>query len=275
MEQLLQGNTTCTLNEQIQYFKDSFTDLDGNWSIRVKEMLEMESNKVETLTKRQEELTIEMPQLIQRAMTKSKQVLLDLETLPKDIDTLDTGIQSHQQHLNQLMEILHPIAARLLIVDRQRTFLSLLCTIETQSKHLRDSIQDSDSCLDGLTAYQALQRVSVDEFPFLSDLLAQRLTFLSQSLRQQGERKLKETLEDINWPHKPENDEFSHVSEAMDQLIQLQMGLDDARDKPLWAIECLTDPIARRFKYHFSGNRRTNRLDKPEWYFKFILGILQ
>jgi hypothetical protein len=36
-------------------------------------------------------------------------------------------------------------------------------------------------------------------------------------------------------------------------------------------IELLVTPFKQRFEYHFMGNRQTNRLDKPEWYFTQIL----
>ncbi|XP_012558098.2 RAD50-interacting protein 1 isoform X1 [Hydra vulgaris] len=35
--------------------------------------------------------------------------------------------------------------------------------------------------------------------------------------------------------------------------------------------ELLVKPIKKRFKYHFYGNRHTNNLDKPEWYYTQVL----
>ena len=37
------------------------------------------------------------------------------------------------------------------------------------------------------------------------------------------------------------------------------------------AIEELIIPLHKRFSYHFSGNRPTNRRDKPEWYLRQVL----
>ncbi|GLB36487.1 putative RINT-1 / TIP-1 family protein [Lyophyllum shimeji] len=41
----------------------------------------------------------------------------------------------------------------------------------------------------------------------------------------------------------------------------------------LYPLQALVQPISLRFKYHFEGNRQTNRLDKPEWYFTHILNV--
>jgi len=40
---------------------------------------------------------------------------------------------------------------------------------------------------------------------------------------------------------------------------------------PSQAIQELLSPLLKRFTYHFSGNRPTNRRDKPEWYFRQVL----
>lgn len=37
------------------------------------------------------------------------------------------------------------------------------------------------------------------------------------------------------------------------------------------AIQELVTPLAKRFYYHFSGNRPTNKKEKPEWYMRQIL----
>lgn len=37
------------------------------------------------------------------------------------------------------------------------------------------------------------------------------------------------------------------------------------------AMQELIHPLLKRFHYHFSGNRPTNRRDKPEWYMRQVL----
>lgn len=40
---------------------------------------------------------------------------------------------------------------------------------------------------------------------------------------------------------------------------------------PSLPIQELLLPLLKRFAYHFSGNRQTNRRDKPEWYLRQVL----
>lgn len=39
-------------------------------------------------------------------------------------------------------------------------------------------------------------------------------------------------------------------------------------------IDLLLEPIVKRFRYHFYGHRQTNRRDKPEWFFTFVLNLI-
>lgn len=44
---------------------------------------------------------------------------------------------------------------------------------------------------------------------------------------------------------------------------------------PLTAAAILFQPILLRFRYHFDGERATNRLDKPEWFLRHMLALVQ
>lgn len=40
-------------------------------------------------------------------------------------------------------------------------------------------------------------------------------------------------------------------------------------------MKLLLEAIDTRFRYHFSGRKETNRIDKPEWMFTFVLNTLK
>ncbi|SPO24350.1 uncharacterized protein UTRI_03618 [Ustilago trichophora] len=50
-------------------------------------------------------------------------------------------------------------------------------------------------------------------------------------------------------------------------------GSDDYQ--PLLTTQCLIEPMLLRFRYHFDGDRSTNRLDKPEWYMSHIASLIR
>ncbi|KAK0198491.1 TIP-1 family-domain-containing protein [Armillaria mellea] len=42
----------------------------------------------------------------------------------------------------------------------------------------------------------------------------------------------------------------------------------------LYPLEALVQPLSLRFKYHFEGDRQTNQLHRPEWYFTHVLNVI-
>lgn len=50
-------------------------------------------------------------------------------------------------------------------------------------------------------------------------------------------------------------------------------GSDDYQ--PLLTTQCLIEPMLLRFRYHFDGDRSTNRLDKPEWFLSHIASLIR
>ncbi|WFD41687.1 hypothetical protein MPSI1_000321 [Malassezia psittaci] len=57
------------------------------------------------------------------------------------------------------------------------------------------------------------------------------------------------------------------------QTIMPQPGSDEY--VPLNAVSLLMEPVLLRFRYHFDGDRSTNRLDKPEWFLRHMLALIQ
>ncbi|GAC97649.1 hypothetical protein PHSY_005235 [Pseudozyma hubeiensis SY62] len=45
--------------------------------------------------------------------------------------------------------------------------------------------------------------------------------------------------------------------------------------QPLLTTQCLVEPMLLRFRYHFDGDRSTNRLDKPEWFLSHIASLIR
>ncbi|PKI85149.1 hypothetical protein MVES1_001291 [Malassezia vespertilionis] len=59
----------------------------------------------------------------------------------------------------------------------------------------------------------------------------------------------------------------------MDEEVFAQPGSDSY--VPLLAVKAFMDPVLLRFRFHFDGDRSTNRLDKPEWFLSHMLQLIQ
>lgn len=58
---------------------------------------------------------------------------------------------------------------------------------------------------------------------------------------------------------------------CLHELLIFFVGVLSKFQPPSLPIELLIQPLKKRFLYHFYGNRKTNRIDRPEWYFTQIL----
>ena len=52
-------------------------------------------------------------------------------------------------------------------------------------------------------------------------------------------------------------------------------GLWEGEPGGLWAMDVLSLPLLKRFRYHFQTRRETNRRDKPEWMFQNVASVLR
>lgn len=78
-----------------------------------------------------------------------------------------------------------------------------------------------------------------------------------------------------------DNPELQLLGRSFTDLLVLQSSLQDQQRRTqnelirldpqkggeitLWVMDIMLEPIIKRFRYHFSGKKATNRIDKPEW----------
>jgi len=72
--------------------------------------------------------------------------------------------------------------------------------------------------------------------------------------------------------------DMSHFQVCLQRMNELQETYEEFKgqnQQSLWSVATLMAPFKVRFRYHFSGNRSTNRIDKPEWYHLFMLEAIR
>ncbi|XP_024084598.1 RAD50-interacting protein 1 isoform X2 [Cimex lectularius] len=101
-------------------------------------------------------------------------------------------------------------------------------------------------------------------------------------------------MKNVMWPivsrnllNTPTPDSITKFQNGIKRLLRIQLppGLEEksvvttslALNFPELSIPIteLIKPLKKRFLYHFTGSRQTNRLDKPEWYFTQILSWIR
>ncbi|KAJ5095363.1 hypothetical protein NUU61_004719 [Penicillium alfredii] len=123
--------------------------------------------------------------------------------------------------------------------------------------------------------------------PHLVDYTEKLATALRQQMKTFFGSRLHKTLEQLKWPTRELNITDTLLAEwrqDVELLIDLQTPELQSRDalpsgqglEPpvLFPLETMVHPLDLRFKYHFSGDKPTNRLDKPEYFLSHIMDLI-
>lgn len=178
-------------------------------------------------------------------------------------------------------------------------YLELVQRADALNKRARESLAKEPAV--SLQAYLQLRAIwnKVQEAqpgaegaaPQLLYLLEQEVTQLYKDLKSVLANDLRQTLEVMKWPSREPN-LLGNVRERWQRLVELLLDLQEpdllkfAADKVkfdasiapdpiiLLPLETMIQPLATRFRYHFYGERPTNRLDKPEYFFSHVLDLI-
>ncbi|EEP82617.1 conserved hypothetical protein [Uncinocarpus reesii 1704] len=139
------------------------------------------------------------------------------------------------------------------------------------------------------SALESMQMAAEGAAPHLVDYAMKLADNLKGALRKEYSKNLQTVLERMNWPSRdlktdsPLIDEWQKWTELLLQLHEpdivsqaaLLQGEKEHRNIPvLLPLEEMVHPLDLRFKYHFSGEKPTNRLDKPEYFLSHIIDLV-
>jgi RAD50-interacting protein 1 len=134
-----------------------------------------------------------------------------------------------------------------------------------------------------------LQEAAEGAAPHLLDHIARQVQQLRQTIQDSFAGDLEKTLGKMNWPKPLETVPMAlqeEWSRNVRRLLDLQrQDLEDyehnvgrqssgSEPPPLLPLEVMVRPLEQRFTYHFSGNKPTNRLDKPEYFMSHTTDLI-
>lgn len=140
-----------------------------------------------------------------------------------------------------------------------------------------------------VTSLRPLQDAAEGAAPHLLDYIARQAEDLRQTIQNSFAADLEGTLKKMNWPKPTDTVPLALEKEWSANVVRLlklqQQDLLDLehsvstqapKQEPpaLWALEVMVHALEQRFIYHFSGNKATNRLDKPEYFLHHTTELL-
>lgn len=153
-----------------------------------------------------------------------------------------------------------------------------------------DAALESYKKLQGLSiSLQALQEPAEGAAPHLIDHVVRSVGVLRDRIQQSLSSDLEKTLALMGWPRSDivvPPDLQEQWTLKIGRLLDLQKSeliaedhvnkQKSSKEEPaaLLPIVVMVKPLELRFSYHFSGDRPTNRLDKPEYFLSHVVDLL-
>ncbi|KAM3587503.1 uncharacterized protein V6R79_007175 [Siganus canaliculatus] len=210
-------------------------------------------------------------------------------------NTLDQHLQGGQPWMDSLGQKLNQVDT----VERHMRYLQCLQHIEELSAAVQQCLMTS-SVWEAIRAVDSLAALdtglSQSECSRLRDFLRETLHFWHKIIKDRLTTDFEKVLTQLHWPIiSPPTQTLTPTANSQEinsqlellvsQLLALQTSYPFALDTsspptqvvgsttpPLCLpIQIMLQPLSKRFRYHFYGNRQTNCLSKPEWYLTQVL----
>ncbi|KAE8152702.1 TIP-1 family-domain-containing protein [Aspergillus avenaceus] len=150
----------------------------------------------------------------------------------------------------------------------------------------RSSIESYSRLRNIVQALKAAQPAAEGAAPHLVDYVDKLASALREQMRSDFSKRLQGTLEKMKWPSKDlyfPDDLKTQWEDQVGLLLDLQTPELRSRDTSdrgtvnptvLLPLNVMVHSLELRFKYHFSGDRPTNRIEKPEYFLAHISDLI-
>ncbi|XP_055622664.1 RINT1-like protein [Toxorhynchites rutilus septentrionalis] len=209
------------------------------------------------------------------------------EKLLETIDRHSEVMSRIDGHLKKIKKLENMKEYFLILLDIQNIGQELTVTVNGKDENKTISLYVA---LSGNLSNSILDRLQGVEAPHLKMYARNTAFYWHDILKEKFSKEFEAILKTIKWPNLNQSLEtFNPSKENISKLIILAEYLFLVKvpgDQNLLNVkltpsiicppfttvtELLLKPFRLRFQFHFSGNKQTNRLDKPEWYFTQIL----
>ncbi|XP_025106000.1 RAD50-interacting protein 1-like [Pomacea canaliculata] len=280
------------------HFDDNIKSLD-----KIRDVVKDVKEQKDTLEKRLSQVSKEVPIEIKKAITTAESVTAKIVAIGEEKETLQHEVLDLVHELQPMVEELSRLTSQLQELEKHSKYLAFVARVEElssemQSCLLTESLQPALESFHALTAlYDELQD---SKCKHLLSFMTDTILFWNQILRDRVADEFEEVLKVMRWPTVPTTMKAPPVSNYSElktrlqrlfkKLLHLQLpdsiSVETLPSNPLLQkipgmrplllpLQLMVKPLKKRFRYHFYGKRRTNSIDKPEWYFTQVLNWIR
>ncbi|XP_053110588.1 RAD50-interacting protein 1 isoform X2 [Hemicordylus capensis] len=260
-ERIARDPDSCDIPFYVSEFVEREVGIDCDSLSKLGKLIEQLSENKTKLEEQVLTVSSEVPKRIRKALHNAEDSKKALSQLLENENLLHDAINNHLLTSEPWMEDLGVLIDQIKEVERHLAYLKWISQIE----ELRSTVQFWHKILKDKLSSDFEEILTHLHWPFVSPTQSQAFGLAAA----QG--------------NAPEI--YSNLETLFSQLLKLQTS-DELLTKPkqlpekyilppsppvVLPIQIMVAPLQKRFKYHFTGNRQTNVLSKPEWYLTQVL----
>ncbi|XP_013799967.1 RAD50-interacting protein 1 isoform X2 [Apteryx mantelli] len=248
----------------------------------------------------------EVPKRIQNALKNAEDSKKSLSRLLEEETLLSSSISSHLLKAQPWMEDLDVLISQVEEIERHLSYLKWISRIEELSDSIQQYLMTNNVPEAATTlAFMAELDIKLQESScsHLLSFVRSTVKFWHKILKDKLSSDFEEVLTQLHWPFvgPPQSqalglaapasapDMYNNLETLFCQLLKLQTS-DELLTKPkqlpekyslppsppvILPMQIMLNPLQKRFKYHFTGNKQTNILNKLEFSRGLVMLILE
>ncbi|KAM5170991.1 RAD50-interacting protein 1 [Mantella aurantiaca] len=271
---------------------------------KVSALIETLSQETRHLEEQVLTVSSEAPKRIQAALNNAEDTKSSLASLLERETTMSQSINQHLTEAAPWMEDLGALIQQISEVEQHLAYLKWISQIEELSDNIQQHLMTnnvSEATNTMVSMAELAIKLQDSSCTHLLKFICSTVQFWHKILKDKLTSDFEEVLNQLHWPfvspHQSPtpisslsssaglNEVYTNLQALFTQLFKLQIS-DELISKPkqmpekfslpssppiILPMQIMLAPLQKRFRYHFTGNRQTNLLSKPEWYLTQVL----
>ncbi|XP_053263242.1 RAD50-interacting protein 1 isoform X5 [Podarcis raffonei] len=302
-ERIARDPESCDIPFYVSEFVEREVGTDYESLSKLGRLIEQLSENKAKLEEQVLTVSSEVPKRIQKALQNAEDSKKSLNQLLEKESLLYDSINDHLMTSKPWMEDLGVLISQIKEVERHLAYLKWISQIEELSDNIQQYLM-TNNVPEAATTLATMAEVDIklqeSSCSHLLSFVRSTVQFWHKILKDKLSSDFEETLNHLHWPFvaptqsqpfglatPPANAQeiYTNFETLFSQLLKLQTS-DELLTKPkqlpekyilppsppiILPMQIMLAPLQKRFKYHFTGNRQTNVLSKPEWYLTQVL----
>uniref|UniRef100_A0A8C7E6E2 RAD50-interacting protein 1 n=1 Tax=Naja naja TaxID=35670 RepID=A0A8C7E6E2_NAJNA len=294
---------TCDIPFHVSEFVERKVGKDYDSLSKLGELIDQMSKNKMKLEEQVLTVSSEVPKRIQKALQNAEDSKASLYQLLESERILYDSVNSHLLTSSPWMEEFGVLISQIKEVEKHLAYLKQISQVEELSDNIQQYLM-TNNVPEAATALASMAELDIklqeSSCSHLLIFIRSTIQFWHKILKDKLSSDFEEILTQLHWPFigptqskavglapssASATEIYSNFEALFSQLLKLQPS-DELLTKPkqlpekyflppvppiILPMQIMLAPLQKRFRYHFTGNRQTNVLTKPEWYLTQVL----